>query len=305
MAVIDKKTQKLFNAVFENGKEYENKRRGVKRLQISDYTIRHKASLGFPAITLKQLNFNSVITELIWFLRGDNDIEFLRKHGVNIWNKDAYNWHVKDSEFNNKKPLTFKEFKAIGKGSVGANYSVQWRNYNNEGIDQIQLLLDGMRKDIMGSRLIVNAWNPEQLDQTALPPCHTGFQIIGEPLSGGKYGFKLKWNQRSVDLFLGYPFNIASYFALGMILDEMTGYRFLGVIGSLSCIHFYDNQYKEAKEICLKNWDKHPNSELKINFDLAGCDADVFNDLEPKHFELIGYESDKFVPVEMLAPKKI
>lgn len=305
MAVIDKKTQDIFNAVLTKGKEYENKRRGVKRLQISDYTISHSAFDGFPAITLKQLNFNSVITELIWFLRGDNDIAFLRKHGVNIWNKDAYNWYVKDCELNNITPITFKAFKEQGKGSVGANYSVQWRNYNQQEIDQIQILIEGMRKDIMGSRLIVNAWNPAQLDQTALPPCHTGFQIIGEPLNNDEYGFKLKWSQRSVDLFLGYPFNIASYFALGMILSEMTGHIFLGVIGSLSCIHFYDNQYKEAKEFCAKNWDKYSNSKLKINYPLYGRNADVFNQLEPHHFELLGYESDEFIPVEMIAPKKI
>ena len=301
MAIIDIKTQDLFNAVLENGKEYENKRRGVKRLQISDYTIKHNANEGFPALTLKKLNFKNVITELIWFLRGDNDIAYLKKNGANFWDKDAYNWHVK----HNSNPLSFKEFKKQGHGSTGANYSIQWRDYNLKGIDQIKTLIDGMRKDIMGSRLIVNAWNPAQLHLTALPPCHTGFQIIGEPLSNGEYGFKLKWFQRSVDSFLGYPFNIASYFALGLILSKMTGYEFLGVIGSLSCVHFYDNQYKEATDFINKDWNKHPNCELKINYDLAGRGVDVFDELEPEHFELIGYESDEFVPVEMIAPKQI
>lgn len=301
MAIIDRKTQDLFNEVLTNGKEYENKRRGVKRLQISDYTVRHHANEGFPALTLKKLNFNHVITELIWFLRGDNDIAYLKKNGANFWDKDAYNWHVK----HNSNPLSLKKFKALGHGSTGANYSIQWRDYNLQGIDQIKSLLDGMRKDIMGSRLIVSAWNPAQLHLTALPPCHTGFQIIGEPLTYGGYGFKLKWFQRSVDLFLGYPFNIASYFALARILEKMTGYKFLGVIGSLSCIHFYDNQYQEAKDFCTKDWNKHPNCELKINYDLEDRNADVFDELEPHHFELIGYESDKFVPVEMIAPKKI
>lgn len=306
MAVIDRKTRKLFKSVLKHGYEYNNKRRSVKRLQISDYTIRQKSEQGFPALSLKKLKFNDVTTELLWFLRGDNDIEFLRKHNVNIWNKDAYNWHVREREFKGIKPMTFKQFVALGKGSVGANYSVQWRNFNHQGIDQIQNLLDGMRADIMSTRLIVEAWNPAQLDQTALPPCHKGFQIIGQPIKGSNdFGFKLKWTQRSTDLFLGYPFNIASYFELGSILGEMTGYKFLGVIGSLTAVHFYDNQYKEAQEFCNKQWDKYANCELKINYPLKGRNADVFNELEPHHFELIGYESDGYVPVKMIAPKKI
>lgn len=304
MAVIDKKTQDLFKAVLTNGKEYENKRRGVKRLQIKKYAYDHRAKDGFPALTLKKLNFKSVVAELIWFLRGDNDIEFLRKHGVNIWNKDAYNWYVKECEFNNTTPLTFKEFKKQASGSVGANYSVQWRAYGVNKIDQIKQLIDGMKKDIMGSRLIVDAWNPDDLDKTALPPCHTGFQAVGEPEKDG-YNFDLIWGQRSVDLFLGLPFNQASYFILGEILGKMTGHRFDGNGAMLKALHFYDNQYQEAKDFCAKEWNKHPNCELKINYDLAGRGVDVFNELEPEHFELIGYESDEFVPVEMIAPKKI
>lgn len=296
MAKIDNTFQELFREIFETGFEYDNKRRGVKRLQISANLMKHKRSDGFPALTLKKTNVNSIITELIWFLRGDNDIAFLRKNNVKIWDKDAYNWHLKQTDI----PMSFDEFSKIGTGSVGANYSVQWRNYNNEGIDQIQLLIDGMRKDIMGSRLIVNAWNPSQLEQTALPPCHTGFQVIGE-----EDGFSIKWNQRSVDTFLGLPFNIASYFALGLILEKMTGHKFNGVIGSLACIHFYDNQYQDAKEFCLKSPFKYGNCELNVNYDLFGRNADVFHELEPHHFELIRYNSDDFVKVDMLAPTSL
>ena len=304
MAKVDKTMQKLFKEVLENGKEYENKRRGVKRLQIKKYDYDHRAKDGYPALTLKKLNFKAVVAELIWFLRGDNDIEFLRKHNVNIWNDDAYNWHVKECEANNVQPLSKEDFKVLGRGSVGANYSRQWRNFDGKGIDQIQLLLNGMRKDIMGSRLIVDAWNPAELDKTALPPCHTGFQIVGEPEFGG-YNFDLIWTQRSVDLFLGLPFNIASYFLLGKILEKMTDIRFDGNGGNLRAIHFYDNQYKEAKEFVSKDPKKYANCEVKINYPLLDRDADVFSELEPHHFELIGYNSDEFVKVDMIAPKKI
>lgn len=187
MATIDKKFADICNEVLKNGKEYENKRRGVKRLQIPSYTFRHEFKDGFPALTNKKLYWKGIVGELIWFLRGDNDVKYLNNNGITIWNKDAENWQKRNNcEF----------------GSVGKNYSVQWRNFNGQ-IDQIAELIKDMKADIMGSRLIVSAWNPSELDQTALPPCHNYFQIIGVPMGNDDYGFELHWLQRSVDTFLG------------------------------------------------------------------------------------------------------
>ena len=157
MAKIDINFNKLCQEILDNGVEYNNVRRGVKRLQIPSYTFRHSFEDGFPAITSKKLYWKGIVTELIWFLRGDNDVEFLNKHGVKIWNKDAYNWHVKKGD-----KQTFEEFEAIGKGSVGQNYSVMWRNFNGK-TDQIKDLIEGMKKDIISSRLKVNAWNPSEI----------------------------------------------------------------------------------------------------------------------------------------------
>ena len=261
MSKIDLKFQELCREIFTAGKEYENLNRGVKRLQIPSYTFRHEFKDGFPAITNKKLYWKGIVTELIWFLRGDNDVQYLNEHGVKIWNKDAYNWHKKMHH----PVLSEDEFNKLGYGSVGKNYSVQWRKFNGK-TDQIQNLIDDMRKDIMSSRLKVNAWNPSEVDETALPPCHSEFQVIGVPLEDGNFGFELHWNQRSVDTFLGLPFNIASYATLAKIIEWLTGYKALAIEGTLKCVHFYDNQYEAAKELLTRDPNIHPNCEIDIAF---------------------------------------
>ena len=226
MAKVDQEYQKLSKMILEEGREYENKNRGVTRLQIPSYTFRHSFEDGFPAITNKKLYWKGIVGELIWFLRGDNDVTYLNENKIDIWNKDAWNWYKKTIG-----EISFEDFNAIGKGSVGQNYSIQWRNFNGN-TDQIRNLIDEMREDIMSSRLKVNAWNPSETNQTALPPCHSEFQVVGVPLTlderilwyykNGKitedvdltqdsltsigvpeFGFELHWNQRSVDTFLG------------------------------------------------------------------------------------------------------
>jgi len=297
MATIDKAFFELSEKILSEGKEYENKNRGVKRLQIPSYTFRHSFDDGFPAITNKKLYWKSVVAELIWFLRGDNDVTYLNKNGVKIWNKDAYNWHIKHGG-----TLSFEEFDAIGEGSVGQNYSVQWRNFNGN-TDQILNLISEMKKDIMSSRLKVNAWNPSELELTALPPCHSEFQVIGVPLDNGEFGFELHWNQRSCDLFLGVPFNVASYALLAKILESITGYKALGIEGTLKCVHFYDNQYDAARELLLRDPNKHKNCDVVIDFDNGDLTPDeIFNNYEVSNFKLVGYTSDSNIKVEMLAP---
>jgi len=299
MANIDNEYQKLCKTIFDNGKEYEDKSRGVKRLQIPSYTFKHSFNDGFPAITNKKLYLKSIIGELIWFLRGDNDVKYLNDNGIKIWNKDAYNWHKKYGGI-----LTFEEFVKIGIGSVGQNYSVQWRNYN--GItDQIYNLISEMKKNIMSTRLKVNAWNPSELELTALPPCHSEFQIIGVPLEDGKFGFELHWNQRSCDILLGIPFNIASYALLAKIIEKITGYKALGIEGTLKCVHLYDNQYEATKELLSRNPNTHPNCDIQLPEIDYNVNIDVlFNNFNISDFKLINYTSDKEIKVEMLAPTK-
>jgi len=301
MAKIDKTFQDLCNKILQDGREYENKNRGVKRLQIPSHTLRHSFVDGFPAITNKKLYWKGIVGELLWFLRGDNDVKFLNENGIKIWNKDAYNWHKRTSE----NILPEEDFYALGCGSVGQNYSVQWRKFNGK-TDQIANLIAEMSKDIMSSRLKVNAWNPTEIDLTALPPCHSEFQVIGVPLEDGTFGFELHWNQRSVDVFLGLPFNIASYGLLAKIIEILTGYKAIAIEGTLKCVHFYDNQYEAAKELVSRSPDTHPNCKISIAYDgFSGKNWEqILSSISIKDIKLLGYSSDEEIRVEMLAPKE-
>jgi thymidylate synthase len=165
-----------------------------------------------------------------------------------------------------------------------------------------------MTKDIMSSRLKVNAWNPSEVDLTALPACHSEFQVIGVPLEDDKFGFELHFNMRSVDVFLGAPFNIASYALLAKIIEDLTGYKALAIEATLKCVHFYDNQYDAVKTLLERNPDIHPNCEVLIKeSDYArpvNIDT-VFANYSINDFKLVGYTSDEEIKVEMLAPKEI
>lgn len=303
MSHIDQTFISLCSRIFQQGKEYTNKNRGVSRLQIPSFTLRHDFNHGFPAISLKKLQWKAIVGELIWFLRGDNDVAYLNSQGIKIWNKDAYNWYLKHLE-EKEVPMSFEQFEERGTGSVGQNYSVQWRNFNGK-TDQIKELIQGMKKDIMSSRLKVNAWNPSELNDTALPPCHSEFQVIGVPLPDGDFGFELHWNQRSVDVFLGLPFNIASYGLLAKILEAITGYKALAIEGTLKCVHFYDNQYEAALTLMKRNPYQYGNCKLKIHLPESEDLDSLFHAWKIEDFVLKGYEHFGPIKVEMLAPKSL
>lgn len=393
MAVIDKEFNDACKRISTQGREYENKSRGVKRLQVPSITFKHDLSKGFPAITNKQLPFKFIKGELIWFLRGDTNVKYLVDNGIGIWNKDAYNLYIKiasqnlGSEANGiyrqnrdgtfsmhsfkgfiesisglsmKSLKHYCSYNGYTLGDVGRNYSAQWRDFQGEAIgynpddnsfvyerhDQIATLLKEMVEDIMSSRLKVEAWNPAELDKTALPPCHDHFQVIGVPLSleeriaiSGfseaavknsnitnqnadeflhhipKFGFELHWNQRSVDTFLGLPFNIASYALVAKILEEVTGFPALGIEGALKCVHFYDNQYEAVELMMSRDINQHSNCELVFSKEFKMlCKAfrdgvvdvnELFGEMDLTMFKLEGYTSDEAINVEMLAPIKL
>lgn len=207
MSNIDKKYHKLQKKIIKNGFRYEDpNRKGVYRLQIPSYQIKHDFKDGFPAITTKKLYWKGVVGELIWFLRGDTNTKYLVENDIHIWDKDAGNFS-KD-------------------GELGRIYGAQWRNWHDnfipeieayagehKTVDQISNLIKGLKENPMGTKHIVTAWNPAELDKMALPPCHWSFEILVEPilwtkkrlrhLTEPKYQFTLKWHQRSVDSFLG------------------------------------------------------------------------------------------------------
>ena len=211
MAIIDKNYHNLLEKILQEGYTYEDpNRKGVNRIEIPSYTFRHEFKDGFPAITTKKLNYKSVVTELIWFLRGDTNIKYLVDNGCNIWNKDAYNYYLKRYNSKDGKGLfTFEEFVDYIKnrdkkhpviGDLGPVYGAQWRkwdtkqsvvvghngSYNEFGTiikDQISNLIKGLKERPLATDHIVNAWNVGDLEDMALQPCHYGFQIVVRPLN--------------------------------------------------------------------------------------------------------------------------
>jgi thymidylate synthase len=323
MSKIDHTFQALCREILQDGREYENKNRGVKRLQIPSVHFRHSFEDGFPALSLKKLYFKSVVAELLFFMKGSDNAFELTESNVHIWDKDSYQYvksiavpgHVYEYLFEAGTFVTFERYLEIVKDRkilpVGRTYGVQYRRFNDD-VDQIRMLIEGIGKDIFSSRLVVTAWNPSDLWSTALPACHNMFQVIGDYDSKGNEGFWVSFNMRSWDVFLGASFNIASYALLGKILEKVTGKRCLGIICHGNCVHFYDNQYEGAKEILTRDADAHPNCEVAIPHvtRIDGMtDFEYFehylSSVVPNDFKLVGYTSDEAIKVDMLAPTKI
>ena len=263
---LDEQYRGILGEVLHNGTK-KGDRTGTGTYSKFGMQIRHKMSDGFPLLTTKRIAIKTMVTELKWFLKGDTNIKYLVDNGCSIWNGDAY------KNYRNKynpapyqfTPDTIEEFinkiKTYDKfaekwGELGPIYGKQWRDYNgfeinnrtkvegyNKGIDQIKNLIEDLKTNPDSRRLIVNAWNVGEIKGMTLPPCHYGFQcyVINGELS-------LMWNQRSVDTFLGLPFNIASYGMLLLLLCEETGLKPGDLIGNLGDVHLYNNHIEQAKE---------------------------------------------------------
>jgi thymidylate synthase len=315
----------LLETILETGKWYDDpKRSGTKRLQIPDYEITHDLTKSFPAITTKKLAFKGVVAELIWFLRGDTSIEYLIDNNCNIWNKDAYNYYVKHMQRGRHAAwLSYEEFVAEIKGEnedelgqLGPVYGHQWRNFF--GVDQIANLIDGIKTSPMATDHLVMAWNPAQSKDMALEPCHFGFIIEMEPLDevqlksphikpGVNYGFTLKWFQRSVDTFLGLPFNIASYATLAHIIGRLTNTMPLRIKGSLSSVHLYDNSIDQVKKQLSRDIYRYNPGELSFGirgesiYKTSGDLNDIFYRAQINDFQLPNYESYPGIAATMLS----
>ena len=279
MNTLDKKYQDLLQDILDNGVE-KSDRTGTGTLSVFGRQIRHKMKDGFPLLTTKKMAWKTIVTELLWFLRGETNIKFLVDNDCHIWDGDAYKNYQKTMTewFGNESQLTKEQF--IDKiksdnefankwGELGPIYGKQWRNWesvdtsqywqedwSSKDTDQIQNLINELKTNPDSRRLMVNAWNVGELDKMVLPPCHYGFQLYTRKttreekiVNPGKYrAISLMWNQRSVDTFLGLPFNIASYgLLLEMIADEMDMIAD-ELIGNLGDVHLYSNHIEQAKE---------------------------------------------------------
>jgi thymidylate synthase len=267
---LDKQYTDLLQDILDNGVQ-KGDRTGTGTISLFGRQIRHKMSDGFPLLTTKRMPFKTIVTELLWFLRGDTNIKYLHDNGCHIWDGD---------------------YKKSGRtdGELGPIYGKQWRSWNNykvtnyngvEQVDQIQNLINDLKTNPDSRRLMVNAWNVGELDQMVLPPCHYGFQVYTRELTWEeryeihrKYitddkldlifkfatnenldklgvptrAISLMWNQRSVDTFLGLPFNIASYGLLLEIIAKAVNMVPDELIGNLGDTHLYLNHIEQAKE---------------------------------------------------------
>ena len=248
----------LLNHIIENGIEKED-RTGVGTLSTFGYQTRFDLSKGFPLITTKKIHLKSVIYELLWFINGDSNIDYLNSNGVSIWDE----W-------------------ADSSGNLGRIYGVQWRSWkkdNNSQIDQLKNLMDSLRNNPNSRRHIVSAWNVGEIDEMALPPCHCLFQFY---LANNKLSCQLY--QRSADAFLGVPFNIASYSILVHMIAHVLNYEVGDFVYTVGDLHLYKNHVPQAKIQIQRKPYELPN--LKISKKVK----DIFS-FEYKDFEIINYKA--------------
>ncbi len=244
----------LLRDVLENGVDKMD-RTGVGTRSVFGRQMRFDLNKGFPLMTTKKMHLKSIIYELLWFLKGDTNVRYLQEHGVRIWNE----W-------------------ADENGDLGPVYGSQWRNWNGEGIDQIAEVIEKLKKTPNDRRLIVSAWNVGKIAEMHLPPCHMMFQFY---VANNKLSCMLY--QRSCDMFLGVPFNIASYALLTMMVAQVCGYELGEFIHTLGDTHIYHNHFEQVRKQLSRQ--PLPLPQIKIN----PLVKDI-NDFKFEDFELQGYQ---------------
>jgi len=247
----------LLRLVLEQG-EPRSDRTGVGTLSIFGAQARFDLRKNFPLLTTKKLHLKSIIYELLWFLRGDTNVRYLNEHSVTIWDE----W-------------------ADEHGNLGRVYGAQWRDWRGENgvrVDQIDHVISEIKKSPQSRRLIVNAWNPAEIDQMALPPCHVLFQFY---VQDGELSCQLY--QRSADLFLGVPFNIASYALLTLMVAQVVNLRPGDFVHTFGDLHLYQNHLEQAREQLTRDCRSLPR--LKLNPAIKNIRDFKFED-----FELIDYD---------------
>ena len=247
----------LMRHVLDHGTRKDD-RTGTGTLSVFGWQMRYDLALGFPLVTTKKCHLRSIIHELLWFLRGDTNIAYLKENGVSIWDE----WADAD-------------------GNLGPVYGYQWRSWptpDGGHIDQIQQVIDTLKSNPDSRRIIVSAWNVADLDKMALAPCHAFFQFY---VADGKLSCQLY--QRSADIFLGVPFNIASYALLTLMMAQVTGLQPGDFVHTLGDAHLYLNHLDQAREQLLREPRALPH--LRLNQDVTDLFAFKFED-----FTLEGYD---------------
>jgi thymidylate synthase len=341
---IEKQYLKLLKDILDNGVEKQD-RTGTGAISVFGRQIRHNMSKGFPLLTTKKMYWKGIVTELLWFLRGDTNIKYLVDNDCHIWDGDAWanykkNSHDEDDIWNKStfinKIKTDDKFAAKW-GELGRIYGAQWREWigfeqhekyaNTVYTDQIAELITGLKENPDSRRLMVSAWNPSELDKVVLPPCHYGFQVYTRELSDKeRYGIwfnnnyetgmeryfdpnnlpdfdndyyeqtptraiSLMFNQRSVDTFLGLPFNIASYGLLLEIIAKEVNMVPDELIGNLGDVHLYKNHIEQAKEQLTREPLELPTLKISDNTNWKHGLDQMLCACFPFDFEVENYQS--------------
>lgn len=304
--MVDKEYLKLCTEILERGTSKDD-RTGVGTKSIFGYQMRFDLAKGFPLLTTKKINFNLVWSELLWFIKGDTNIKFLLENNNNIWNEWAFKKWVESSEYSGVDMTDFghrvltdddfaEEYKkemanfknkiltddsfAKKYGDLGNVYGKQWRNF--DGVDQLKTLVEQIKINPTSRRLILSAWNPSEVDTMALPPCHTMFQFY---VLDGKLSCQLY--QRSGDVFLGVPFNIASYALLTMLIAKECNLQLGEFVHTLGDAHIYNNHIEQVKEQLSREPYELPSVKI--------ADFNSIFDLKIDDVKLEGYNSHPFI----------
>jgi thymidylate synthase len=333
---LDKSYQALLQDILDNGVTKKD-RTGTGTISVFGRQIRHKMSEGFPLLTTKKMAWKQIVTELLWFLRGDTNIRYLVDNNCHIWDGDAYKRYINSDGV--RWPKSKEDFIECIKtddefaekwGELGPVYGRQWRNWDaifDAGVDQIAALIYNLKTNPDSRRMMVNAWNVGEVSLMVLPPCHYGFQVYTRELSleerrelvtqemfnqiyngGGPNtlshseidqwdiptrSISLMWNQRSVDTFLGLPFNIASYGLLLEIIAKEVNMVPDELIGNLGDVHLYNNHIEQAELQLTRESFKLP--KLIINDEFWNHEHQTIdgwiNDMEIGDFTLNEYQS--------------
>lgn len=274
MSKIDQQYQELLHKIYHKGFEYEDpNRKGVIRKQIPYYNFEHDFEDGFPIIGIKQTYPKMAFNEMKAFMMGKTNLKDLEDLGVTFWRDDAYNYCKKlypDYESTMDEFLysvhekhwrinPYYEF-----GDLGRIYSHQIRNWNGS-IDQLNEVLERLKKEPNSTKNIVTMWNPSDLEDCALSPCHRDFEFIVENLKDGSKGLRVKFTMSSVDTFLGLSINVMYYSFVCYVFAHYLGMKPLGIIGNLSNVHLYDNSFSAVEKILEFNY--HDLEPVKIETD--------------------------------------
>ena len=247
----------MLRYVLENGVDKMD-RTGVGTRSVFGQQMRFDLSRGFPLMTTKKMHLKSIIHELLWFIKGDTNVKYLQDNGVRIWNVGA-------DEF----------------GDLGPIYGSQWRNWNGEGIDQLAQVVDKLKNNPNDRRMIVSAWNVSKIPEMHLPPCHMMFQFY---VANGKLSCMLY--QRSCDMFLGVPFNIASYALLTMMLAQVCNLEPGEFVHTLGDTHIYHNHFEQVKEQLRR--EPLPLPTMRLNPQVKDINDFKYEDFTLENYECYG-----------------